>query len=147
LVVAPGADAGAAQFALDGVRDVTVGPDGSLRATTDLGVLRHGRPVAYQTVNGARRRVQAAFVVEDGCVRFDVGAYDRKLPLVVDPSLDFSSYYGGTSTDIAWGIGIDAEGNQIFGGYTYGADLANNGTFPLVSPYQPNFGGGYTGYT
>lgn len=47
-----------------------------------------------------------------------------------------SSAIGGSSFDLAWGIGVDADGNAYVAGTTESID------FPTASPVQPTYGGG-----
>ena len=138
LVVAPGADLGAASFELEGARLPRVDVDGSLGAATALGELRHGRPVAYQVVDGARRSVEAAFAVDGHRVGFAIGDYDRTRPLVVDPSLTYTTYLGGSGADYGrGGIAVDATGAAYVAGYTGSTD------FPTQSAYQAGNAAGF----
>ncbi|MGH9561518.1 MAG: hypothetical protein ACRD3S_08690, partial [Terracidiphilus sp.] len=69
------------------------------------------RPVAYQPRLGSQRPVEARFVLENhNQVGFEVGAYDRSLPLVIDPQLTYSSYLGGSANDTGWRVAVDADG-------------------------------------
>ncbi len=132
LAIAPGADVRAIEIALEGARDLTIGDDGALRAATDLGELRQSRPVAFQTIDGARRPVAAAFALtSDGRVRFHVGAYDAARALVIDPSLTYSTLLGGSGSEARWvGVAVGSDGASYVGGTT------RSSNFPLQSPYQ-----------
>src|SRR5690349_2250685 len=67
---------------------------GDLVAHTAVGDLRQPRPVVYQETEGARRAVDADYVVDaDGRVRFRLGSYDPSRPLVIDPV-----FFNDTST-------------------------------------------------
>src|SRR6185436_2801419 len=44
-------------------------------------------------------------------IGFEVGAYDRARPLVIDPVVTYSTYLGGTGNDTSDGVGVDAAGN------------------------------------
>jgi hypothetical protein len=141
LVVAPGADAGSIAFTLDGTRSTSVAPDGSLRATTALGELRQSRPVAFQFVAGTRQAVRVAFSTgPDGAVRFDLGAYDRGRELVIDPSLSYATYLGGTSGEIAYAGAVDGSGAAYVTGFTTSLD------FPTQSPLQTTASGSFEAF-
>ena len=62
--------------------------------------------------------------------------YDTKKPLVIDPALIWSTYYGGNSTDGAYGISSDGT-NVFVGGFT----TSNFAFFPL----NPGGGAYYDG--
>ena len=51
----------------------------------------------YLSTPEGRVRVASRFVVRGGRVRFALGRYDHSRPLVIDPSLAFGDYIGGTS--------------------------------------------------
>ena len=66
---------------------------------------------------------------------FAVGAYDPGRPLIIDPTIVYSTFLGGSIFDIAWSMAVDAAGNAYIAGYTASSN------FPTVSPYQPAPGG------
>ena len=48
--------------------------------------------MAWQIVNGRKVDVPARYAVDaQGQVSFTLGAYDRSLPLTIDPTLTYSS--------------------------------------------------------
>jgi len=56
-------------------------------------------------------------------VTFEVGPHDRTRPLVIDPSLVYSTYLGGSANDYGAGIAVDASGNAYVSGGTYSANF------------------------
>ena len=130
FVVAPGADPEQIALAFDGVERVEVDAGGDLVAHTAAGELRQPRPVVYQEIDGARRRVAGDYLVDrEGRVRVQLGAYDTSRPLVIDPVLAYSTYLGGTDDDTevyfdgANSIAVDGSGNIYLAGTTRSADF------------------------
>ena len=123
FVVDPGADPAAIAVEFPDA-SVTVDP-----ATGDLlvGDGRLSRPTIYQEVAGHRRPVEGAFrLLGDGPrprVGFTVGAYDPTLPLVIDPTLVTSSYFGGSGIDSAAAVEVDGGGNVYIAGSTESPDF------------------------
>ncbi len=105
LEVAPGANP--SQIALN------VGEDRSLRFDAEgnivVGIGKSGaggevtlaRPVVYQQIAERRRPVGARFVRRGRHrIGFQLGAYDRTRPLVIDPSISYATFLGGAQVDV-----------------------------------------------
>ncbi len=143
LLVAPTADPGAVRFRIAGAGYTRTTANGELAIGTSMGEIVQRDLVAYQTVAGARHRVPCRFVAAaDGTVRFDVGAYDRTKPLVIDPLL-YSTYLGGSGNDEAFSIAVDPGGNAYVTGYTSAWLPAPSDSFPTtVGAYDRTYNGG-----
>ena len=100
VVVAPGADPAAFALSVGGATGMTLdAATGDLVLTTAAGEVRQHAPVLYQEVGGERRAVAGGYALrDDGTVGFAVGAYDPTLPLVIDPTLVYSTYLGGSGS-------------------------------------------------
>ena len=86
FVVNPGARAKAIRFEFTGAKQVKLTRQGELEVEAKIGMLCFHRPVAYQTDGDRRRNVDVRYVLK--CrhrVGFVLGAYDAKMPLVIDP--------------------------------------------------------------
>jgi hypothetical protein len=136
LVLAPGADPSAVAMRFEGAQSVRAAADGSLEIATAGGVLRHGRPVAWQEKGGDRRAVDATFAVrDDGTVGYAVRGADPALALVIDPVLTWSSFLGGSSTDALGDMTVAPDGSAVLVGSTGGSDLpVSTGAFRTSFP-------------
>ena len=119
FVVSPGADPKAIALSFKGARKLDTEASGNLVLTSSAGDLVLHKPVAYQERGGKREIVEAAFQVKNrNEVALNLGAYDRGRELVIDPSLTYATYLGGTAEDDAFGIAIDSSGNAYVTGQT-----------------------------
>ena len=98
FTIAPGANPNAIAIHFDGADKISVNAQGELVLTLGDGEIRQPKPVIYQTVGGARKEISGGYKILDAhTVAFSIGKYDRALPLVIDPILSYSTYFGGTS--------------------------------------------------
>ncbi len=130
FVVAPGADPKRIRLAVDGA--VTrIDSNGELVLGIVGGEVRMLKPVVYQQWNGQRHEVQGGYkLLADNRVGFELGKYNKQHELVIDPVLAYSTYYGGTGTDIGYAVATSSTGIVYFAGTTSSLD------FPLVSATQ-----------
>jgi hypothetical protein len=136
LVVRPGGDPSAFSIRIDGVSAVRASEDGGLTLDTPAGAVRQHAPVAYQKRDGVRTRVDVRYELHGKRLAFRTGTYDRSRPLVIDPTIDFSTYVGGSGADAAAAVATDAAGNIYVTGSTASTD------FPTASSiYSANAGG------
>src|SRR3989441_4352037 len=119
FVIRPGADPKRIRLAFQGADKLEVDAHGDLVLHTAAGVIRQGKPVIYQEIDGARREINGGYVL-DGAHRigFWVGAHDRRASLVIDPTLFYSTYLGGNSLDEGRAIAVDVAGNAYVTGFT-----------------------------
>ena len=103
------------------------GPQGGPRATD-----------SRQSTIGNQKFLDGRFILlADNRVGFEVAAYDRRRPLVIDPTLSYQTSLAGSDDDQGYGIAVDSSGNAYVTGDTYSSD------FPTTaSALQATFGGG-----
>jgi hypothetical protein len=136
--LAPYADPGRIRFALEGAQGMRIDSQGALLVKVDGGELRFCRPVALQEVKGRKSPISVGYALHGkNEVTFRLASYDRRLPLVIDPILAYSTYLGGSNIDSANGIAVAPDGTAFIAGGTFSTD------FPTVHALQPNDGGPY----
>ena len=124
FVVAANAEATPIAFHLRGAKKVEADNAGDLVISSAAGDVRFHRPVAYQQVNGKRQAVDAGFILSaDNKVGFQLGSYDHSRELVIDPSVAYATYLGGTANDEAEAIAIDSKGDAYVTGQTASANF------------------------
>jgi hypothetical protein len=80
---------------------------GELEAATALGTVNFTKPVAFQEIDGRRVDVAARYALRsDDTYRLEVGDYDARHPLVIDPLLG-SMFVGGSGLDRAYAIALE----------------------------------------
>ena len=150
LEIARGVDPESIRIAYDGAGPLRI-EDGELLIETSAGVLREERPIAWQTIDGARVDVDVRFVLDRDGVGFVLGAYDRRHAVTIDPALRFSTYLGGDNADAGRGVTVDAAGNTIgvgqsrspdypttTGAYRRAPDTVNGSSDVVVSSFDPS---------
>jgi len=142
VVIAPGARPDNVQFRFDGIKGMTISPNGDLVLKTDAGEIHQAKPAIYQETDGKRVAVDGGYVViGERNVGFRVGDYDHARPLVIDPTLVYSTFFGGTGlADQGNAVAVDAAGNAYITGQTNSADLFT------LNGFQSKPGGGIDGY-
>ena len=121
--VAPGADPSRTELEFHGANGLKV-QDGALIIQGRDKDVRLEAPSVYQEIEGRRQPVQGKFVVR-GANRagFAVGTYDRSRELVIDPILNFSTYFGGSGDEHATSVAIDGAFNIYLAGSTTSPNL------------------------
>lgn len=141
FVVAPGVRPDLITWQIDGVRDIMLSAEGDLELATQGRQIRLEKPVVYQEIAGKRQRVAGAFILKGRHrVGFEIGTYDPKRALVIDPVIGFSTFYGGFGNDEIQGLAIDSGGNIYAGGGTQSPNLK------LVNPMQSSAAGSRDGF-
>ena len=134
--LAAGADPGAIRLACDGVDALAVDSQGDLVMTLNGGEVRQHKPIVYQDIDGERKNIDGRFVIEGREIGFEIASYDTSRPLVIDPTLVYSTYLGGTGDDSGSSIDVDDNGNI----YVTGTTSSTN--FPTHNPFQASNAGG-----
>jgi len=138
FIVAPDTDPGTIRLKFVGAQRMRVNEGGELvLKVKGGGEVKQHKPVIYQEVCGARTEVKGHYVLRERMeVGFEVAEYDTTKPLVIDPTIVYSTYLGGNDFEDANGIAVDSDGNA----YVTGRTTSIN--FPRINALQPAFGGG-----
>jgi hypothetical protein len=131
FVVNPGSDPRTIRIALRGAAGAQETTSGGLLMSSSAASISLGRPVAYQSVAGQNRNINASYrllstspgaqaVTE---VAVDLGAYDPSVPVVIDPIINWTIYpkppglIGNDSSGKAVAVGTD--GNVWVAGWQW----------------------------
>jgi hypothetical protein len=137
--LAPGIDPKTIAIHFDGAEKISVNPQGELVVRLNGSEIVQHQPVVYQNAGATRHEISGGYKLLDAhTVTFALGGYDHRLPLVIDPILSFSTYFGGNGSDIANAIAVDRNGFI----YVAGETLSTIWTNASAGAFQTNFHGG-----
>ena len=143
FTVAPGADPEAIKIRFEGMDKISIGAQGELILTLGGDEILQPAPMIYQMVEGARKTVAGGYHLLDAhTVAFRIGQYDHELPLVIDPILSYSTYFGGNSSDTAWSIALDTNGFIYVAGQTLSTQINATNQFSTPGAFRTNYQGG-----
>jgi Beta-propeller repeat/Abnormal spindle-like microcephaly-assoc'd, ASPM-SPD-2-Hydin/Cep192 domain 4 len=147
FVVAPGADPRAIRLDVAAVggpsrahrrAPAEIATNGDLVIRIEGGEVRFHKPVLYQPDQNSPSDNSSLFTRHSSLVEghyklrrrnqvsFEVGSYDHRRPLVIDPTLGYSTYLGGATAldfDAGNGIALDSAGDAYITGQTFSSDF------------------------
>ena len=143
--VAPGADASQAELQFDGASKLELRA-GDLILTGNDNSVRLQAPRVYQRIGDRQQPVEGRFVLRAANrVGFEIGAYDRARELVIDPILNYSTYFGGGGSETSPSIAVNGDGNIYLAGSTTSSSVTAPPGLPTnlstATPYQSTLNG------
>lgn len=137
FTVASGVNPDAIKIRFNGVDKVSVTPQGLLVLNLGGGEIQQSAPVIYQMEDGQRKTIHGGYrMVDARTVAFNVADYDHALPLVIDPVLVYSTFFGGAVNAEGFVVKLDPNDDIYIAGQTLAKEFASSGSV------QTNFGGG-----
>ena len=133
-IVSPGANPNHIALRVEGAERIRLNSDGDAILSTIAGDVSLHQPRAYQDSTTGRTEIAANYTqLASGALGIRVGAYDAKLPLVIDPVVGYSTLLGGSSgVSAGAAMTVDAAGNAYIVGTTSAPD------YPILNPVQQN---------
>jgi hypothetical protein len=132
--VGPRATKTALTIRVTGSTALAIDEDGSLVVSTEQGTVRHTPPVVVGEAGalGARSWFES---VDASTVRIAWTVGEQGTPVVIDPTLVYSTYLGGSSIDSIESVALHpTNGTAYFCGLTLSADLpVTPGSFDVVA--------------
>jgi hypothetical protein len=138
FVVAPGADPKAIELSFPDAKNLAIDTEGQLVVQLADGEIFERAPSVYQEVNGQKRKVAGRYMLKASHrVAFELGAIDRSRAVVIDPTIVYSTYLGGSGDENPLYMVLDRFGDVYLTGYTSSID------FPTTpGSFQPTYAGG-----
>ena len=126
FIVAPGASWEQIRLQFEGIENLSINAGGQLVLKLQAGEMVQPLPVIYQeTSDGKRLPIDGSYLLADPHeVAFRVGSFDPAIPLVIDPTILWLGYLGGSSTvDDPNGIATDSSGASYVTGSPFSSDF------------------------
>jgi hypothetical protein len=140
-----GANPQTVKLKYEGATQLALSSDGRLHVGTSVGELTELAPQAYQIdpSTGQHRSVACHYRLHaaDSTVTFELGRYDHARPLVIDPTVIFSTYTGARGSNWGFTATYDAAGNMYSGGIVLDDGLALPSYPTTAGAFQTSFGG------
>ncbi len=134
FAVTSGANPKVIRLEAEGAQSIHLDAAGNAILTTSAGDVMLRRPIAYQSLNGARKPVASRFRLARGkMLAIAVGKYDHRQQLIIDPVLDYAVSLGGSNGNWGMGLAVDTEGDAYLTGHTCSADFPSTvGAFQAI---------------
>jgi hypothetical protein len=110
---------------------------GAITITTPFGSITEGKPYSYDAET--KETIASSFLLNDNTLGFNIAAANRTI--VIDPSVNWITYYGGSTDDFAKGLKADAFGNVYMSGSTQSV-----GNIASIGAHQVTIGGSSDGF-
>jgi gliding motility-associated-like protein len=138
LLVSPGADVNAIAMQYEGVDKLSI-KNNELIIATSVGDVKELYPYSYQfdKITG-KKEVPCKFEIVNGnIVKFKIKNYDKTQPLVIDPTLVFSTFNGSPANNYGFTATPGADGT-----FYSGCSVRETGYPTTPGAFQTVFGGG-----
>lgn len=133
FVVHPGGNPALIKLAYEGASHLRINGDGSFTATTPFGKHTDGAPYSYiKTEQGTGAVINTPYQLAGNVLCFDVAPVNGTL--VIDPTVEWSSYFGGQGFDLAANMKCDYTGNVYVTGSTFlSTNMATTGAHQVAN--------------
>lgn len=136
LVIGAAAKPSSIKMRYEGADEINL-KKGALEVKTSFGKSLELAPFSYQDKNNARREVVCKYVLKENTVSFKFPrGFDGDFPLVIDPTLIFSTYSGSPANNWGFTATFDDHGNLYSGGI-----VLQSGFLVTDGAFQENYGG------
>jgi hypothetical protein len=137
FIVHDGGDAKDIQMEYNGATNIAAAINGSVHVTCPMGNVIEDKPNSYELKTG--KNIATSFEINNNILRFKPENY--KGGLVIDPSLTWATYYGGTVADNAYSVACDDSGFVFMAG-----EAGNNSNLATTGAYQSTLYYSYDAY-
>ncbi len=119
FIVHPGGNPNSIKIKYAGAVSTRLNAQGDLVLMTPFGEIREEAPQTFTPEDHVL--IPSQFVLSGDTVQFEIGAYDPKKELQIDPTLIWATYYGGSQSERIERITSDSLGTTYSYGYSFSA--------------------------
>lgn len=91
-----------------------------LIVNTSVGEILEVKPYVYQEIDGHQKEILSGFRLQHDTIHFEIGDYDTTKPLIIDPTLYFSTYTGSQADNWGTTAAYDSYKNTYTAGLVFG---------------------------
>jgi hypothetical protein len=120
LIVKPGTNPKVIKFNYEGIEDISI-KNGRIHIQTSVNHIIEDKPFAFQIINNKKVKVVCEYQLKNNTISylFPEG-YNKKIPLIIDPTLIFSTYSGSFSNNFGYSATFDSKGFLYSGSSVFG---------------------------
>ncbi len=124
FIIHPGADPNQIKLKYKNTEQIYLDSFGNIILRNRLGDIREDAPEVFQH----QEKLKAHYILTDSIVCFHIKSYDPAHTLIIDPKLEWSTYFGGTDIEHCFGSVLDNTANIYIYGFTNSSsNIAYNG--------------------
>ena len=119
FVVKPGGDISKIKMKFNGEDGLKINSNGQLIIKTSLGDVVDEAPISYQD----NEEINTEYILNDHILTFKAGNYNANKTIILDPSIAWSTYFGGVGDENVTDLTTDISGNVYICGSTTSSTL------------------------
>lgn len=135
FVVRPGGKVSDIQLKYEGATSLHI-KEGALTASTPFGSITEQTPYSYEA--SSKKEVASRYALEDNVLSFETGSHEGTL--VIDPTLQWGTYYGGSNTEEFTKVSASASNVCLVGQTKSTANIATVGAFQTTIGWSATSG-------
>ena len=91
---------------------------GEIVIKSHAGMIIEDAPFSYYMQNDKIKEIKTKYILKGNTISFEMEDCDVAYPIIIDPYIQWSTYYGDLYSDYGGGTAVDADGNIYFCGST-----------------------------
>ncbi len=126
FLVHPGGNVSDIKLQWNGADETKSIENGGISYSNTIGSMNESKPMSFVEGKG----VASNFTMQGNERGFNVVSYDKSKDLLIDPTLTWATYYGGSGNETGRAVATDASGNVYITGHTTSTSgIATSGAF------------------